>query len=244
MLRARPLRSIEPVGSGHIRVDSIARHDGGHRVIVHLGEPDRLRYAAAVAAVTPVIEGSLSDGVVANRAKARQDGLELEPWTFARRRYRAALRAASRGSSRAAFVGDVRDCYGSIGPAAVSSALHLMGVGRDRIDELVEILGSFEARGVRGLPIGPDPSAVLANAVLAPVDAALREVAGFAAMRWVDDVVVFTRDVARARRAAAVFRRAVRAIGLEANDSKCRVVDEPQAVIGAGGAVSPARGVT
>lgn len=244
MRRARTLRPIEPVGREHIRFDTIDKRDGGRRVIVHLGERDRLRYAAAVAAVTPVIEGSLSDGVVANRARVMQGRLELEPWTLASRRYRGALRAASRGPSRAAFVGDVRDCYGSISPATVSSALHVMGARRDRVEDLAGILASFEARGVRGLPVGPDPSAVLANAVLAPVDTAVREVAGFAAMRWVDDVVVFTRDVARARRAASAFHRAVRAVGLEANDSKCRVIDEPDAVIGAGWAASPARGVT
>ncbi|HVF08342.1 MAG TPA: RNA-directed DNA polymerase [Actinomycetota bacterium] len=244
MRRARTLRSIEPVHPGHVRFDTIAKRDGGRRVIVHLGAHDRLRYAAAVAAVTPEIERFLSDGVVANRARVMHGRLELEPWTPARRRYRGALRAASRGPSRAAFVGDVRDCYGSIGPASVSSALHRVGARRERIEDLAEMLRSFEARGVRGLPVGPDPSAVLANAVLAPVDSAVREVVGFEAIRWVDDIVVFTRDVAEARRTAAAFHRAVRALGLEAHDSKCRVIDEPDAVIGTGSAISAARGVT
>lgn len=219
--------------------ESTAKRGGGSRVIVHLGGRDRHRYEEAVATVAPSIERSLSGGVVANRATVAGGRLELEPWTLARRRYLRAVRAATRGPFRAAFVGDVRECYGSITPAVVSMVLERAGARSDRIEDLVTVLRRFEGSGVAGLPVGPHPSAVLANAVLAPVDAALHGIAGPAGVRWVDDVIVFTSDVAQARRAAMTFDRALRALGLAANDEKCRVIDEPAEVLGTGSVTSP-----
>ncbi|HEX7247119.1 MAG TPA: RNA-directed DNA polymerase [Actinomycetota bacterium] len=239
MRQARTLRPIGPVESERMRLETIAKPGGGSRVIVHLGERDRQRYEEAVASVTPSIERSLSDGVVANRAWVAGGRLEIEPWTRARRRYLRTVRAASRGPYRAAFFGDVRDCYGSITPAVVSRALERLGARPERIEDLATILRGFEASGIAGLPVGPHPSAVLANAVLAPIDAALHRIAGPVAIRWVDDVLVFTNDVDRARRAATAFEGALRASGLAANDEKCRVIDEPAGVLGAGSATSP-----
>jgi Reverse transcriptase (RNA-dependent DNA polymerase) len=43
---------------------------------------------------------------------------------------------------------------------------------------------------VRGLPIGPDPSAVLANAVLSEMDRAIRST-GARHLRWVDDIFLW-----------------------------------------------------
>ncbi len=174
----------------------------------------------------PSIERALTRGAVANRARLAPSGIELEPWRLARRRYMRSLRAASKGPSRAAFVGDVRDCYGSITPAIVERALYGAGVSSGQVERVAALLHGFELRGVRGLPIGPPPSAVLANAVLAPVDDALLEAADGPAYRWVDDVVVFTRNAAASRRSAAVFDMALEALGLSANTQKCAIVDD------------------
>ena len=230
MRHDRPRRSIECVGDA-IRLERVSKPGGGSRTIAHLGERDRRLYEAAVAAVLPSVERSLTPGVVANRAVRTATGLELESWMLARLRYTRALRAASKGPGRAVFLGDVRDCYGSITPATVQRALCQAGVSPGRAEWVAVLLQSFESRGVRGLPIGPTPSAVLANAVLAPVDTALREAGEGRAYRWVDDVVVFTSDAASSRRARAAFERALAAIGLQAHPGKCRVVDELPAAL-------------
>jgi histidine ammonia-lyase len=75
--------------------------------------------------------------------------------------------------------------------------------------------------GVRGLPVGPDASAVLANVVLAPVDRTLAD-EGIEHLRWVDDIVVTAADP---RAALSAIRRALERIGLRLNERKTRIVD-------------------
>lgn len=230
MRHTRPPRSYERADDA-IQLEVVSKPGGGSRELTHLGDRDRRHYDAVVTAVTPSIERALAPIAVANRARVTGERLELEPWRLARRRYVHAVRASTSGPGRAAFVGDVRDCYGSMTPATVVRALHLVGAAPDSIEQLATLLKSFESRGVRGLPIGPCPSAVLANAVLAPVDDALREVAGGPAFRWVDDVVAFTPNLAAARRTAHAFDQALSGLGLSANEAKSHVVDDPIAVL-------------
>ena len=214
-----------------IRTEVFSRPGGGVRTITHLDARSRRRYGIAVAAVTPRVERALADGVVANRARSTPTDVALEPWAAARRRYAHSMASTAAGPWRAAFVGDVRDCYGSIDPPVVDRALREIGVAQQPIERIVEVLRRFDDHGVRGLPIGPEPSAVLANAVLASVDRSLMGEFGTPSFRWVDDIVVFARDRREAWRAAATFARTLDALGLQAHPTKCRVVVDPDALL-------------
>ena len=86
--------------------------------------------------------------------------------------------------------------------------------------EIAGFLAGLERIGVEGLPVGPDGSAVLANAVLAQVDRSLRE-AGIEHLRWVDDVVMSGGD---APAALSAFRTALATIGLRPNEAKTRIL--------------------
>ena len=88
--------------------------------------------------------------------------------------------------------------------------------------EVEGFLAALERIGVEGLPVGPDASAVLANAVLAQVDRTLRD-AGVEHLRWVDDVVLSGGD---ASAALSVFRTALAKIGLRPNEAKTRIVPD------------------
>jgi hypothetical protein len=232
---------VAPAG-GAIRFETIAKPFGGHRVLTHLGPGDSRRYETAVAAVVPVIERRLSSAVVANRASPTSRGFRLEPWTEARSRFERSLRRAAGRSASAAFVGDVADCYGSMTPAIVHTALRRVGVPEEFLGAIARLLGSFEARGVRGLPIGPAPSAVLANAVLAAVDEALERAGSGHVFRWVDDVVVVASGVHEAARSARAFHDALEALGLAPAETKCAVLDDlaclPWRVLVSGAAAS------
>jgi hypothetical protein len=234
------VRSMDPHRSSACqRVDIptvvIDKAGGGTRTLAMLDDLDRRRYEAAVAAVVPSVERSLTPAAVANRASSTATGLELEAWTHSRTRFFRRLARSSGGPFRWAFVGDVRDCYGSVSPAVVGLTLRRIGTREACVDRIVSILRDFEERGVRGLPVGPQPSAVLANAVLAPVDLALAEAACGPVSRWVDDVVVFSPGRLGARHARATFHDVLRELGLLAHPEKCRVVDEPAAVLGGSG---------
>jgi hypothetical protein len=208
-----------------IRSEVIAKPGGGTRLLTQLGQRDRWLFDRAVAAVVPVVERELASGVMANRARTGAPGVELRPWASARRRFRREVVAAA-GSSGAVFVGDVVDCYASISTVAVGRALADLGVEGDDVARVCDVLRSFEERGVRGLPVGPAPSAVLANAVLVPVDRALREAADGPVFRWVDDVVAFASGRRAAERIADAFHRTLEDAGLVAHPTKCRVAFE------------------
>jgi hypothetical protein len=116
-------------------------------------------------------------------------------------------------------VSDVRDCYGSIGERGLAA------LGLDR--EFHRFLRGLADAGVRGLPVGPDPSAILANAILSIAD---REAAaaGCRPIRWVDDVVFAAAGRRTAGRAFDAWRRALASFGLEAHDGKTRWLIAPR----------------
>jgi hypothetical protein len=120
---------------------------------------------------------------------------------------------------------DVVSFYGSVGERTLRKAL-----GADA-DGVLEVLRTLWDEGVRGLPVGPEPSAILANAVLASVDTAIRD-AGVFAMRWVDDWVVALASRSAAGRTLVAVERGLRELGLELNHAKTSVRD-PEAACGA-----------
>jgi hypothetical protein len=195
---------------GPIRWERHAAPGGGERWVAHLRPRDDRTYRRLVAPLVPAIERTLGPRAFANRADA--SGV-LRPWRPAWRAWRRAARSAAADGVTVVVVSDVRDCYGSIGERALRS----LGPG----DEVDRFLGGLADAGVRGLPIGPDPSAILANAILAIAD---REAAaaGCRPIRWVDDVVFAAAGRRAAQRAFDAWRRALDDLGLAANDDKTR----------------------
>jgi hypothetical protein len=221
------------------RVEAIPKPGGGVRWITRL-PPDRDRlYRTLVAPLVVCVERSLGSGVVANRAR----DLTSTPYSAhrARRRWRRLALALAPGSF--AIVSDVRDCYASIGPAAVRAGLSRAGASCP--DELEAFLRTMP---LRGLPVGPDPSGVLANAVLAIADDAAAG-AGAVVLRWVDDVVLAGTDRGRVVDAFDAWRSALAEIGLAPNEPKTRPVAEAprarEALLGApaSGVGGPLRGI-
>lgn len=223
----------------HVRIRAEPKR-GGIRWLVALGAAAAEAYAAAVAPLVPAIEAALPREVLANRVAAvRRDParIELEPWEVARARFRRLVRERAARAGAALMV-DVRDCYGSISVPTVAASLTALGCAAHRVAAVVGILERLAARGVRGLPIGPEPSAVLANAVLLPVDRALRE-GGWHHLRWVDDVIVFTEGPGAAAEALERFTAAVSDLGLAVATPKTRVIVDPAAIRGAAACSGP-----
>lgn len=200
------------------RVEAHAKPSGDVRWIIHLA-PDRDRlYRRLVAPLVPRIERSLGPGVIANRAPDANGS--LVPPRIARGRWRTALaRAIAPGAC--AILSDVRDCYGSIGLPAVRAGLARAGAACP--DELEAFL---RAMALPGLPVGPEPSAILANAVLAIADDDVAA-AGVVIVRWVDDVVIAGADRAGALAGFEAWRSALAALGLVPNEAKTRSVAWP-----------------
>ncbi|MEP7059286.1 MAG: RNA-directed DNA polymerase [Actinomycetota bacterium] len=185
------------------------------RRLTLLGPADASAYAHAVSRVTPAVERRLGPEVFANRVPG---GGSLEPWRAARIRWRrSAGRLVAAGPSCAL---DVLACYDSIHPEVVGRALEHLGIADVAGREIVSVLAAFRGAGVPGIPVGPAPSAVLANAVLANVDMHLRR-NRVRFVRWVDDILISgdTHSLDAGERALEV---ALGELGLRSNASKRR----------------------
>ena len=183
------------------------------------------RYTSLVASIAADVESSLSPVVAANRLvgwSVDPPRLRFRPWRDERAAFNARLARLATGSGCVVFA-DVRACYRSIYPEAIGWALRAAGCDALESARMVSFLRGLEATGSVGRPVGPAPSPVLANAVLAAVD---RSLAGFGIthLRWVDDVVAFAAGPVDAERVLAIVRAALEPLGLELNDRKTRVV--------------------
>jgi hypothetical protein len=210
--------------AGPIRWERCSKPGGGDRWLVRLDQRDQRTYRDLVLPLVPRIERSV--GPLAFAARATSDG-RLRPRPGARSAWRRAVRrSVARASDRVVIVSDVRDCYPSVGERALEAVACS--------DQLRTFLRGMADAGVRGIPVGPDPSAILANGVLAHADGAAAA-AGCRPIRWVDDVVMVAAGRRPAIRAFDAWRRALGELGLEAHDGKTRMffdVDEALVNIG------------
>lgn len=231
-----PNRTLAP----RPRLVQTPKRGGGVRWLSFLDRPTAARYASLVASVAPTIEAELGEEVVANRARAGVSpiGLRLRPWQPARDAF---LRKGRRLAPDAGVfvVADVHRCYPSIGADLVGRTLRRLGCARSEVLDLTALLEAIDEAGSSGLPIGPDPSAVLANAVLAGADGVLRA-AGVRHLRWVDDFWIFAPDN---RQAAAALRSLggwLEGQGLSLAPGKTRMLERPEEIasVVTGGRVS------
>jgi len=207
--RARPLRP---------RFRVVPKPGGGICTLVELDPAGDESYRGAVTPVAGRIERSLGPEVFAIRMSPARSRATSPRWAEARARWRRAVRAAiddaTAGTSFA--VADVFDCYASITPSTLESLL-----GPESTDALA-ILRRLHDEGVRGLPIGPTASGVLANAALTELDRAVRT-AGARHARWVDDLFVWGSP-AEVRRALDALRAGGRRLGLSLHEEKTRTL--------------------
>lgn len=218
----RPTRPPARPDAAGPRFEPIPKPGGGLRWITRLDPAGDAEYRQAVAPLAGRIERALGPEVFAIRTRPAPGGWRPAPWGPARAAWRRAIRdLVDRPALGTAFaVADVRDCYGSISPETVEA---LLGPGAAHA---VAFLRRLQDGGVRGLPIGPDPSVVLANAVLAKMDRAIRDT-GARHLRWVDDVVLWGTP-AEVRRALAGLDETARGWGLALHEQKTRFLADAQ----------------
>lgn len=216
----------------------VPKPSGGTRRLVVLDPEDELAFARSVVGIAPTIRRALGTESHANRLVGWDErrGPLLEPWRHARWRWRGDVRGLGRRGHFVA-VTDVRACYASIAPSVIARHIRMLGVPQARTDEIAAWLHTFGDAGVEGLPVGPAASALLADAVLAVGDDALRST-GVGFVRWVDDVAIFAPD--RRARAAALgaLEEAWSSLGLEMHEQKTLLLDDPRQVTASAGAMS------
>ena len=212
-----PPPRIDPVGPWF---ESIPKPGGGLRRLTRLDPAGDAEYREAVRPLAGRIERSLGPEVFSIRSGPIPGGWRLASWKPARAAWRRTLRRITDDAApETTFaVADVHDCYGSISPETIAS---LLG---PEAAHAVAFLRRAHEQGVRGLPIGPDPSAILANAALGEMDGAIRG-AGARHLRWVDDIFLWGSR-AEVRRALRALDDAAARTGLAMHPEKTRVLTD------------------
>lgn len=121
---------------------------------------------------------------------------------------------------------DITDFYNQIYHHVLENQLIASGLPNQATKWIIGLLESTTAGVSRGIPIGPHPAHLLAEASLIPVDNALRD-HGLTFLRFVDDIVVFCDSAADARSALAVIAQTLdRQQRLTLQRHKTRVFDQ------------------
>lgn len=225
-----------------VRVDPVTsyplpRRGAPPRRMAVLSPRDAGRWSAVVRTVVGPLEERLDPGVVGSRAVRVAGRWRVRPLGPA---LREARRAAARlARARPILVAtDVRSFYPSVRPEAAYRGLRAAGADHATAGRSADLLEGWGSEGYPGLPIGPPASAVVANALLAPADAAL---AGLPFLRWVDDSLIGVRSEAEVSRVLERLDGALEALGLERSVEKTRVSDRAVRWLGARPGLSDVR---
>jgi hypothetical protein len=119
---------------------------------------------------------------------------------------------------------DIADFYDRLSLDTLRTALLRCSVEPWVVDYTLDLLAFWAAGTGRGLPVGSNASRILAEGVLAGVDAELLA-AGADYARFVDDFRFFAPDAATAEAWLGTLHGALAARGLELNRAKTRLVD-------------------
>jgi hypothetical protein len=209
--------SSVPSDTSPPRIVGVPRSGGAIRWLTRLSAADEEAYVEAVARVLPVVEAGLGSAALANRAVVSGHELRVADWRPARRVWDGYVAAAL--GAPVVLVADVADCYAQLGSATVTRTLRDRGADGDDTVRIRRWLDRLGEHGVRGLPVGPAPSAVLANAALGTVDERLTD-AGVRHVRWVDDFIVVAGSVRAAVGALDVLTSSLDRLGLRLHPGK------------------------
>ncbi len=176
------------IQGGWVRLERWTSPSGRRRWLTRLDPQEARAYAAAVRLALPHLEaGPRSFGAPTGPGRS---------WRPAWLEWQRTVATESSGAGLV-IVSDVAACYPSIRPAAIRMAARRAG---GEPEPLIAQLARFRDAGVRGIPIGPAPSAWVGEAILSIADERARR-AGIPPIRWVDDVV-FAGDRDAVRRAS------------------------------------------
>ena len=188
--------------------------------MARLADRDAPRWAALGGRVARAVEPRLDPRVLGNRAEVLGTRWRLAPVGPALGRARRAARMLA-ASSPLILRTDVTAFYPSIEPSVAHDAV-LAVAGREDARPASGMLEGWESEGYAGLPIGPEASAVLANAVLRPAD---EDLAGLPFLRWVDDYLIGVRSEREAADALDRLDTVLATLGLCRSAAKTGLVE-------------------
>lgn len=146
-------------------------------------------------------------------------------------------RAAVRGTSRYVVQADISRFYHSIYTHCIPWALHGKSVAKKRRNDL-RLLGNKLDKYIRdgqdnqtiGIPIGPDTSLVLAEAILCQIEAEIPARLKRASLRYIDDFEFGFGTLSQAEEALAALQEKLSDYELALNPQKTTIIRLPHAL--------------
>lgn len=143
-------------------------------------------------------------------------------------------RARSRTASRYLLATDLSQFYPSIYTHSIPWALHTKSVAKAKPNDY-SLLGNVLDLAIRngqdkqtiGIPIGPDTSLVIAEAILSSVDAQLAGTITRRGFRYIDDIACGFRTIAEAEETLGRLQHLIGDLQLQLNPRKTRIVELP-----------------
>lgn len=130
------------------------------------------------------------------------------------------------------IITDITGCYDNINHQTLQSDLRAAGVSGNTTNRIIKALSKWSIVNGKGIPQSCSSSHILAKVYLNPIDLALQN-AGFAHVRYVDDIRIFCKSKIEAKLALIELSRFVRERGLTLNSSKTKIhtAEEAQIII-------------
>lgn len=193
----------------------------------HLAHDDRLVYAALVGACFPAIHERLlwSQGVVDFSYRLAADAQNTQ-WLRDRftgwKAFQDGTLAKFNQGYAWCVLTDISAFYENIDVSLLISDLRETRAPSLAIEQISVCLNRWAQAPGRGIPQGQSPSDILAKLYLNNVDQALRN-AGFAHLRYVDDVRIFCRTEEDCKRMLIFFSAELRRRGLNLQSAKTHI---------------------
>lgn len=212
----------------------------GLRRATQLDPLDSLVYAAMVFEVAQIIDASRVPRDVVCGYRVAEPEVLAESGVLYRSGDRKVLAEQAReaaAGARCVLVADITDFYNQISDKKLQQALEDAGIKERRARNMVQFLARVRdhapTRGIRGIPVGPHPSALLAECTLTEVDRFLQR-SGAKYVRLNDDFRIFCNSEAAARRLHyALYQHLSGPHGLTLNE-KTRIAPVAEALDGIG----------
>jgi len=188
----------------------------------YLSTRDRVLYQALIDLVATNIDTHLSPPDIVFSFRLNDDGQRsrmFRPGVARWLQFRSEIRKAYYDEEYEFFINtDVTGYFESIEHGRLHDLLLAFHAPKDAALMLMKLLSCW-SRGDRGLPQGFDPSSMLGNCYLDPLDKHMLR-AGIRFFRYNDDICIFGRTAAEVRRAQQLLERELRALGLHIQTKK------------------------
>lgn len=191
---------------------------------LHIATPeDLILLRVAAGRVVRLTDGLLSPRVYSNRLNRR-----FKCWRFHDtskrwsqfRRHAISLLDGRRHSTM--YRTDIAGYYPSVDMGRLSSLLEERGCLNSASRVILKVFRAWQLRdGLRGIPVGPEVSAVIGNFFLSPLDSAL-ERNGHQHLRWGDDILTFGSTLTNCQNSEAVIDEVLSELQLMRSVAKTR----------------------